>query len=210
MAAPLQGAPITGGAAGRRSTVVSEIEYRLRSGERVYVLPPGDVVIGRDPACQIQLDGDLVSRRHARLRVEAGSILFEDLGSSNGSFVNEVRVEEPLALREGDRIRIGLTLLEVETAERHRRATPTLRLIHCDACGAVMSHEMGFCVVCGHRLKRPAVARCRRCASVIPPGDAYCPSCGTRYEKEDADAAQDTAPEEPPPDAEDDSGAGKR
>jgi len=164
---------------------VADIEYRLRSGERVYVLPPGEVLIGRDPACQIQLDGDLVSRRHARLVIDFEGVLFEDLGSSNGSFVNEIRAEEPLRLQEGDRIRIGLTLLEVETTERHRRATPTLRLIHCDACGAVMAHDMGFCVQCGHRLRRAPVPRCRRCATAIPLGDRFCPSCGTRYERGD-------------------------
>jgi pSer/pThr/pTyr-binding forkhead associated (FHA) protein len=187
------GVPLGAGAHGapartsfeERVAVVTDIEYRLRSGERVYVLPLGEVLIGREPACQIQLDGDLVSRRHARLVVEEEGIRFEDLGSSNGSFVNELRVDEPLQLREGDRIRIGLTLLEVETAERHRRATPTLRLVHCDACGAVMAHDMGFCVQCGHRLRRAPAPRCRRCATAIPPGDAYCPSCGTRYERGD-------------------------
>lgn len=167
---------------------MSEREYRLRSGERVYVLPTGEVVVGRDPGCQIQLDGDLVSRRHARLLVEPGGIMFEDLGSSNGSFVNEMRVDDPLPLREGDRIRIGLTLLELESAERHRLATPTLRLIHCDACGAVMAHDMGFCVQCGHRLRRPSVARCPRCKTAIPPGDTWCPACGTKAELNDDEA----------------------
>jgi predicted component of type VI protein secretion system len=176
---------------------VFEKEYRLRSGERVYVLPPGEVLIGRDPGCQIQLDGDLVSRRPARLLIRGAEVVFEDLGSSNGSFVNEMRVEEALPLREGDRIRIGLTLLEVETAERHRRATPTLRLIHCDACGAVMTHDMGFCVQCGHRLKHPGVPRCRRCQTIIPPGDRFCPSCGTKADPPVPEPQ--SGPTEPPP-----------
>jgi pSer/pThr/pTyr-binding forkhead associated (FHA) protein len=46
---------------------------------------PGDYVIGREPGCEVRLDVELVSRRHAQLTVNFDHVLIEDLGSSNGA-----------------------------------------------------------------------------------------------------------------------------
>jgi pSer/pThr/pTyr-binding forkhead associated (FHA) protein len=52
-------------------------------------VPPGEYVIGREPGCDLPVEGvDLMSRRHARLTVNYDHVLIEDLGSSNGTFVN--------------------------------------------------------------------------------------------------------------------------
>jgi len=68
----------------------------------------GEVLtIGREAGRDLQLSGDgTVSRRHAVLRVEDGGYVIADEGSSNGTFVNGVRINAQL-LRSGDRIRIG-------------------------------------------------------------------------------------------------------
>ena len=66
--------------------------------------------IGRDALNRIRLNDTEVSRRHAELRCVADGVRWVDLGSSNGSFVNSVRVDEQF-LRSGDRIQIGRTLL---------------------------------------------------------------------------------------------------
>ena len=167
-----------------------ELEYRIRCGDRLYVLPRGQSVVGRDPGCDIQLDGDLVSRRHVRLCVEPGRLVLEDLGSSNGSLVNEVRVEKPFELRGGDRIRIGLSVLEVETSLKQRCAAPTLRLIHCDACGAILADEMWFCVQCGHQLRRKgALPACTSCGDPLRRGDSDCASCGAPVDTDDGSPA---------------------
>lgn len=64
-------------------------------------------VIGRDQSCDLVLDDPRVSREHARLTREADATILEDLRSSNGTFVNGIRVEMPLRLRVGDIVAIG-------------------------------------------------------------------------------------------------------
>ncbi len=70
----------------------------------------GEVSIGRSPPCEILIVNDLVSRRHAVVEETAAGWLIRDLNSSNGLFVNGIRVEEQL-LAPGDLIRIGTSLL---------------------------------------------------------------------------------------------------
>ncbi|MCA9151531.1 MAG: FHA domain-containing protein, partial [Planctomycetales bacterium] len=66
--------------------------------------------IGRDPSNRIRLGDTEVSRRHAELHRCEDGYHWHDLGSSNGSFVNTVRVEQQ-PLRSGDRIQVGSTLM---------------------------------------------------------------------------------------------------
>jgi hypothetical protein len=74
------------------------------------------LTIGRAPDNGLVVHDGRASRRHARIFARAGSLLLADLGSTNGSWVNDRRVEE-MALGEGDRIRIGDTILIVESVE---------------------------------------------------------------------------------------------
>jgi pSer/pThr/pTyr-binding forkhead associated (FHA) protein len=73
----------------------------------------GPVVrIGRDPECDLALQGeagDAVSRRHAQIQLSAGGATVTDLGSSNGTQLNGVRLEAPAPLRVGDQIQMGFT-----------------------------------------------------------------------------------------------------
>jgi len=76
--------------------------------EREYVLDGRDVAIGRAPSCDIVLEGDqLASRRHALLRFKEGVYSIVDLGSSNGTFVNDIEIREATELRDGDHVSIG-------------------------------------------------------------------------------------------------------
>lgn len=84
--------------------------YWLAWNDRTFVLSAGDNLIGRNPECGIWVDAAGVSRRHARLRLdtESGDAAIEDLGSTNGTFVNEARVESsPATLRDGDTVHLG-------------------------------------------------------------------------------------------------------
>lgn len=65
------------------------------------------VTIGRLPGCDIEINSPLVSRRHARLSWRAGEWLLEDLGSTNGVFINGQRLTAAIALHPGDRIAIA-------------------------------------------------------------------------------------------------------
>jgi predicted component of type VI protein secretion system len=64
------------------------------------------VTIGRAPDNDIQIDNLAVSNYHARVYLEAGSLVVEDLNSLNGSFLNDIRVERAM-LKDGDAILIG-------------------------------------------------------------------------------------------------------
>lgn len=73
-----------------------------------------DVVFGRAVNCDVVLDGDdTASGRHARVFHRSGHVLIEDLGSTNGTFVNGRRVAGDTALSVGDRVGIGATELEL-------------------------------------------------------------------------------------------------
>jgi DNA-binding winged helix-turn-helix (wHTH) protein len=98
-----------GEAAALRSAVQPGAEPRLRlrwpggSAE----LGPGEHVVGRDAGAAVCVVSPSVSRRHALLRVAAGGASVEDLGSKNGTFVNEVPVDGPRPLADGDEVRAG-------------------------------------------------------------------------------------------------------
>ncbi len=74
---------------------------------------PGDYVIGREEGCDVQVEVELVSRRHAQLTVNFDHALIEDLGSSNGTFVNGKPVTEPTRLWPNQKIQIGAATVEL-------------------------------------------------------------------------------------------------
>ena len=80
---------------------------QLVGGGRTIPLAEGRTVIGRDPACDVQLRSQHVSRRHACIRVLDGRIEVEDLGSKNGTFVGDRRIDSPTEVRAGDLLRFG-------------------------------------------------------------------------------------------------------
>src|SRR5262245_54637691 len=64
-------------------------------------------LVGRSPDCDLVATGDGVSARHCRLTATAGGLVVEDLGSTNGTFVNGRLVTGPTAVRLGDRVTLG-------------------------------------------------------------------------------------------------------
>jgi DNA-binding winged helix-turn-helix (wHTH) protein len=105
--------------------------YWLAWNDRTLVLAAGDNLIGRSPECGIWVDVAGVSRRHARLRLDAetGNAFIEDLGSTNGTFVNETRVESQVALRDGDIVHLGTVPLTFR-AWLPERSRSTERIRH--------------------------------------------------------------------------------
>src|SRR6185312_3477972 len=65
------------------------------------------VTIGRSAPAELVLEGGAVSRRHCKLELQDGQILVTDLGSTNGTFVNGVRLEAPVVLQDGAALAIG-------------------------------------------------------------------------------------------------------
>lgn len=74
---------------------------------------PGWLTLGRSPASDVVLDDSFVSGTHARVLLRQGASLVEDLGSTNGTFVNEKQVDEA-ELRPHVRLRVGETVFRYE------------------------------------------------------------------------------------------------
>ncbi|HWO24441.1 MAG TPA: GGDEF domain-containing protein [Kofleriaceae bacterium] len=108
-----------------RITKVQVVKPARESGEACLVLiyPPGpdmgkrfplqrsEVVLGRGGDCDVQVDRDSVSRRHARVYRSGESWSVEDLQSTNGSYVNDVPVTKS-PLRDGDFVKIGAAIFK--------------------------------------------------------------------------------------------------
>ncbi len=76
-------------------------------------LAPGEILVGRDPDCDLVLTDPRVSRRHARIWVESGLLLIEDAESSAGTLVNGAPIERAVPLRVEDRLQLGTTEIAV-------------------------------------------------------------------------------------------------
>jgi predicted component of type VI protein secretion system len=74
---------------------------------KVFTLSKNEIVLGRDVSADVVINAAEVSRRHTRLRLDAGQYVVDDLGSTNGTFVNGQRINAPQALRPGDTIMLG-------------------------------------------------------------------------------------------------------
>ena len=85
----------------------------LVDGRRLLV-PPRGGVIGRGRDCDIVFDDAGVSRRHAELRPDGERWSIEDLGSTNGVYLNGRQVHGPQVLQPGDRVEVGSTKIVFE------------------------------------------------------------------------------------------------
>jgi len=88
----------------------------------VHLLEDADIVVGRASTCDIPIDLDAVSRRHAILRRRADRVTIEDLGSRNGTFVNGAAITGVRRLTAGDAIAIGPMTAIVATSSIARRS----------------------------------------------------------------------------------------
>ncbi len=96
------------------------LSYRLLFNDREIALRPGENLLGRVDEGVLWIDSPSVSRRHARIRVEGGQAVLEDLGSKNGTYWRGQRISAPVLLSDGDEIRLGkvdltLRILPVDT-----------------------------------------------------------------------------------------------
>ena len=90
--------------------VTGQFQLVMRSGPTpgtVYPLEGDQITVGRDSSNNIVINDAEVSRRHARLNFQGGKYVIEDLGSTNGSFVNGQRLSGPYVLKSGDVVGFG-------------------------------------------------------------------------------------------------------
>ncbi len=100
------------------ASALGPIDYSSRAPRLVVERAPGhdpgmiydldeDLVLGRGDHAAIRLEDPFASARHARIYEQAGSVVVEDLGSTNGTYLNEELLETPRPLHPGDHVRIG-------------------------------------------------------------------------------------------------------
>jgi hypothetical protein len=114
VSAPLRPAPADRRSSGRRErksshlTVVEPPELKGRS----FGLAE-ELTVGRAAGCQVTLDDNFVSQLHARIFLREGTLYVEDLGSTNGTYLNTRKVSSPMIMKRGDRLKIGSTVMEL-------------------------------------------------------------------------------------------------
>src|SRR6202453_2949752 len=94
-----------------RSYVLRFISGKYQGGE-FPVVAEKQIVVGRSSELDMVLVEDMVSRKHARIAMQSDQIWIEDLGSTNGTFVNGEKIKRA-RLKEGDRVLIGTSILKL-------------------------------------------------------------------------------------------------
>ncbi len=100
------------------ASTLGTVDYAGRAPRLVVERAPGhdpgmiydlddDLVLGRGDHAAIRLEDPFASARHARIFEQGSSVIVEDLGSTNGTYLNEELLETPRPLHPGDRVRIG-------------------------------------------------------------------------------------------------------
>ncbi|MBW4079534.1 MAG: FHA domain-containing protein [Acidobacteria bacterium] len=113
--ASVESRPVEEAGTGRRRKSVNLalefIEPIERESERLDIETA--IVIGRSPECDVRLDDNFLSSRHARVANDSGDLSIEDLGSTNGTYVNQELVKGRVHLERGDIVQVGGVLFEV-------------------------------------------------------------------------------------------------
>ena len=109
------------------------VSFRLNWVNGRVTLDEGEHVLGRDPDAEIFLNSSGVSRRHALIRISAGGATIEDLGSKNGTFVGDQRVDGSRSLGDGDIIGVGSVKLTLRVLQTPNSTETEPRRIPCSA-----------------------------------------------------------------------------
>jgi pSer/pThr/pTyr-binding forkhead associated (FHA) protein len=114
-AEPAAATPAAGPGVARRASEPTRLVV-TEGGLRGTTLPLGAsaILIGRAPSCTLVLDDDYSSSRHARIYPDAGQWFVEDLGSTNGTFLDGSKVEGSMPIPLGAPVRIGQSVIELQ------------------------------------------------------------------------------------------------
>ncbi len=111
---PPRAAAVTGRKRGQRGPKTLVVTAGPLTGTKI-TLGDQPILIGRADDSTLVLTDDFASSRHARLTNRAGQWYVEDLGSTNGTYLDQQRVQGPLLVSPGQPIRIGQTALELRS-----------------------------------------------------------------------------------------------
>jgi pSer/pThr/pTyr-binding forkhead associated (FHA) protein len=110
---------------GARSLILRFISGKYQGGE-FPIAADKQIIVGRSSDLDMVLVEDMVSRKHARIAMQSDQIWIEDLGSTNGTFVNGEKISRA-RLKEGDRVLIGTSILKVISSEAPREGLDAKR-----------------------------------------------------------------------------------
>ena len=124
VATPDPRAEVAAAVAGSKAAKEPKARGRKRVATQLLIMEPAQMrghayqmaaqlTVGRSASCQITIDDTFVSQVHARISQRDNEVVIEDLGSTNGTFVNGNRLSAPVTLRIGDRVQFGNTVLEL-------------------------------------------------------------------------------------------------
>jgi hypothetical protein len=104
---------------GGKGLVLRFISGKYQGGE-FPIAPDKQIIVGRSSDLDMVLVEDMVSRKHARITMQSDQVWIEDLGSTNGTFVNGEKIGKRARLKEGDRVLIGTSILKVISGDGPR------------------------------------------------------------------------------------------
>jgi pSer/pThr/pTyr-binding forkhead associated (FHA) protein len=133
-----------------------------------------DRVIGRDASADVTVPDPTISRRHARITHGSVGVWLEDLGSTNGTYVNGRRLLDRCRLNDGDEVKIGNAVAMFHDAIRAPDSTEQLQVVR-DVSSPPDSTER----------REPAIeasgVSCPRCSAVPAPNTWFCHQCGYQH-----------------------------
>ncbi len=98
----------------RRAREVAEVVLVRSEGQAGLSFPVNDVVVlGRSAEADVTIDDSYASDFHLRMSTRDGEVTVQDLGSTNGTYVNGRRITAPIPLKTGDSVQVGKTIMEV-------------------------------------------------------------------------------------------------
>ena len=105
---------------------MDDSRFRLKIGAQELELHVGELLVGRSEECGLCLDDERLSRVHSKFIVSKTQVELVDLGSRNGTYLNDNRVRERVVLKTGDRVRMGRTGMTLQYVGRRPRQSSHL------------------------------------------------------------------------------------
>lgn len=109
-----RGAGVGAARPSRRGGTPKSLRVVEPAAQKGRTFPLGDeITVGRAAGCSVTLDDTYVSQIHSRVFTRDGKIFVEDLGSTNGTYLNRAKVQGPMVMQRGDRLQVGSTVMEL-------------------------------------------------------------------------------------------------
>lgn len=83
------------------------LSYKDKPEEDTFLIQQSDILLGRDPNCKVHIPDETISAQHARIYLIDQNWWIQDLNSTNGTFLNDERIEQPCILTNNDLIQVG-------------------------------------------------------------------------------------------------------